>query len=261
MLRRQVRDNGVVLYLSPQLEALRIPHAFSTRLGGTSTGPFSSMNLGNPTGVDTQDDWDTIYENYRILHAALDLSGRQRCSVHQVHGPNVVRVDRGRDHDSTQKADAMVTSDPRRVLSVRTADCVPVLLASDDGGAVAAAHAGWRGVVTGVVTAALAEMNVPPARVVAAIGPSIGMDAFEVGPEVLAEFQRVFGPEAPVRRREDGKGQVDLRESIRRQLTVAGVTRIDISDRCSYRDADEFFSHRRDNGVTGRMASLIGVRA
>jgi hypothetical protein len=98
--------------------------------------------------------------------------------------------------------------------------------------------------------------------IVAAVGPSISGEAFEVGPEVLSEFDRVFGAAAPVMHRPDGKGLVDLRHAIRMQLNAAGVTddRIDFTDRCTYRDADEFFSHRRDKGITGRMAAIIGVR-
>ena len=98
--------------------------------------------------------------------------------------------------------------------------------------------------------------------VIAAIGPCIGFDAFEVGPEVVDEFVARFGPAAPVRTRKDGKGHVDLREAVRRQLVDAGVSpdRIDTTDRCTFRDDGEFFSHRRDNGVTGRMAAVIGVK-
>ena len=113
------------------------------------------------------------------------------------------------------------------------------------------------------MTAALAslcsEAGASPAAAVAAVGPCIGFDAFEVGPEVLEEFEKAFGPSAPVRRRADGKGHVDLRRAIHAQLLKAGLRedRIDSTDRCTFRDAGEFFSHRRDHGVTGRMAALI----
>jgi len=97
---------------------------------------------------------------------------------------------------------------------------------------------------------------------VAAIGPCIGPDAFEVGPEVLEAFEQRFGAAAPIRRRSDGKGSVDLQAAVRQQLIDAGVpeARIDGHDRCTYRDAAEFYSHRRDNGVTGRLAAVIGAR-
>jgi YfiH family protein len=130
---------------------------------------------------------------------------------------------------------------------------------------VAAVHAGWRGVIAGVVINAIGEMNrirdVPADRIIAAIGPSIGCEAFEVGAEVLDEFVGVFGPDAPIRRDADGKGRVDLREAIYRQLISAGVLpeRIDTTDRCTFRDSREFYSHRRDQGVTGRMAAVIAT--
>ena len=263
MLEKSVSANGVAIYVSPLLRDIGVPHAFSTRIGGVSGGPFDSLNLGNPNGCAIQDNTDHIHENYRRLQAAAGCGSRQRAWLHQVHGPTVVRIARGASHHNDTKADALVTDDDSRVLSVRIADCVPVLLSSDDGRIVSAIHAGWRGVVAGVVVKALREMcgdtGVSASRVTAAIGPSIGAEAFEVGPEVLEEFVRVFGPRAPIWVREDGKGTVDLRRAIRHQLIDAGVSadRIDETDRCTFRDAQEFFSHRRDNGVTGRMAAII----
>lgn len=262
MLQRRTAPNRVVYYASPLLESLGVPHAFSTRLGGISPPPFDSLNLGNPNGCDIQDDYDRIWDNYRHLQVAAGCAGRELCRVHQVHGDVVVRVHAGARFDTSAKADAIVGSDPHRVLSVRVADCVPILIASGDGRMVAAVHAGWRGVVAGVAPAALREMGVEPATCVAAVGPCIGFEAFEVGHEVREAFVTEFGPDAPVRARADGKGHVDLREAVRRQLVAAGVPedRIDVTDRCTVRDADEFFSHRRDNGVTGRMAAIIAPR-
>jgi YfiH family protein len=157
------------------------------------------------------------------------------------------------------QGDALVSEDASRAIAVRAADCVPVLFATEDGKTVGAAHAGWRGVIAGVVVATLREMKADPRRVIVAIGPCISVEHFEVGPEVLAEFERVFGKDAPMRRRADGKGYVDLRECLRRQLIEAGVweDRIDTTDRCTFRDREEFYSHRRDKGVTGRMAAVI----
>lgn len=266
MLQKHTTTDGVVTYRSPLLAALDVPHAFSTRLGGLSPKPFDSMNLGNPNGCEIRDLTDRIRENYKLLLRSAGLEGRELLHLHQVHGPRVVRVERGRPHDNNQKADVLVGDDPTRVLSVRVADCAPILLATDDGRLVAAVHAGWRGVVAGAALSALEEMNrwrdVPAARVVAAIGPSIGLDAFEVGPEVLDEFTTAFGPDAPVRRRNDGKGHVDLREALRRQLLTAGIpgSQIDTTDRCTHTNADEFFSHRRDIGITGRMAAIVAAK-
>lgn len=262
MLEKSICADGVVTYVSPLLRSIGVPHAFSTRIGGISPPPFDSLNLGNPSGCDVKDDSDRIRRNYRLLLRAAGCDGRELLAVYQVHGGGVIHVRRGQPHDNDTKADALVSDDPARVLSVRVADCVPVLLSTGDGRAVAAIHAGWRGVIAGVALTALEILRTHGANVVAAIGPSIGFDAFEVGPEVLDEFARAFGDDAPIRRHADGKGRVDLRECLRRQLLGAGVPgeRIDQTDRCTYTHAEEFFSHRRDNGISGRMAAIIAAR-
>jgi YfiH family protein len=265
MLQRRTAPNGVTYYTSPLLERLGVPHAFSTRRGGVSAPPFHSLNLGNPSGCAVQDDYERVWENYRRLQAAAGCPARELCHVHQVHGAAVVRAEAGRPFDTSAKADALVTSDPARVLTVRVADCVPILIATEGGNSVAAIHAGWRGVISGAALAALAALGADgTARTCfAAVGPCIGGDAFEVGAEVVAEFVRVFGDDAPIVRRVGEKGYIELREAVRLQLLRAGVPsdHIDTTDRCTYRDADEFFSHRRDNGLTGRMSAIISPTA
>jgi YfiH family protein len=260
MLDRRTSPTGVVYYGSRLLDAAGVPHAFSTRLGGVSAPPFDSLNLGNPNGCDSQDPWERVYENYALLHFAIGLGGKDRLWVHQVHGPDVHAVRVGQPFESGVKGDAMTSDDPDRAIAIRVADCVPILVATTNGKLVAAIHAGWRGVVANVVGATINQLRERGGSTfVAAIGPCIGFDAFEVGPEVLAEFQRLFEEQAPIRRMDDGKGRVDLREGVRMQLIGAGLAdhQIDTSDRCTSRDAEEFFSHRRDRGVTGRMAALI----
>ncbi|MEA2710387.1 MAG: purine-nucleoside/S-methyl-5-thioadenosine phosphorylase / adenosine deaminase [Phycisphaerales bacterium] len=257
-MERRAATNGVVYYVSPLLERLGVRHAFSTRLGGKSPPPFDSLNLGNPSGCAEQDDYGRIYENYDLLQHAIGVGGRTRCWVHQVHGGTVVEVNGA--FECGVKADAMVTEDVTKILAVRVADCVPVLLATEDGMRVAAVHAGWRGVIASIVQIAVDRLKTRErTNVVAAIGPAISYEAFEVGMEVIEQFHQQFGSDAPVRERDDGKGHVDLRAAITLQLLAAGLTaeNIDLSDRCTFRDFGEFFSHRRERGVTGRMAALI----
>jgi polyphenol oxidase len=261
-LLRRISSAGVVFYASPLMEAHQIPHGFSTRIGGISPPPFDSMNLGNPNGCAVQDQNDRIIENYRRLMQAIGCEQLPRFYLHQIHG-NVVGVVDSLNFSNSAKGDALVTCQPGRVLSVRIADCCPVLIATTDGRAVAAIHAGWRGAVGGVINAAISKMveiaAVEPSSLIAAVGPCIGFNAFEVGPEVLEEFESVFGNDAPLRRKINGKGFVDLATTCQLQLLRCGVpgNQIDITDRCTYRDTDEFFSHRRDHGVTGRMSALI----
>ena len=176
-----------------------------------------------------------------------------------------MHVRAGTAHDNDAKADALLTSDPARVLSVRVADCCPVLLATADGTFVAAIHAGWRGVVAGALPAALnaliKESGRSPENVFAAIGPCIGREAFEVGADVLDAFRRAFGARAPIEVRSAEKGRADIRAGLQLQLLASGVpeAQIDGTELCTVEQNDEFYSHRRDQGVTGRMAALIGA--
>lgn len=259
------------LLTSPILKEAEAPHAFTTRIGGASRGVFTSLNFGNPMELvgEQRDPPESIAENFRRVLHAIGAEGREVVQVYQVHGP-AVRVfqrgnpsrDLGPDGPLDFKADALVTDDPARVVAVRVADCTPILLASTDGRVVAAVHAGWRGVIAGVAPAAVRAMrDLGATSSVAAIGPCIGTDAFEVGPEVLAEFRRVFGQAAPIRERADGKGHVDLKAALAFQLREHGVTAIDVLSHCTVSDPAMFFSHRRDRGMTGRMVGLIGPRS
>jgi YfiH family protein len=264
----QARSSRDLRYhVSPLLEGRGVPHAFSTRTGGVSPKPFDSLNLGIAGGADVQDAQANIDENYRRLRAAIDCSTLGRCWITQVHGPDVCTVRPGEAFENGTKGDALVSDDPTRVLSVKYADCVPILLATEDGRAVAAVHAGWRGLVAGVIRAAVASLadlsRQAPGTFVAAIGPCIGFDAFEVGPEVIAAFAERFGPVAPIRRdAPEGKGHVDLRQSALLELHAARVSpaRIDRADLCTFGHPEQFFSHRRDGAATGRMAAVIACR-
>jgi YfiH family protein len=193
---------------------------------------------------------------------AIHCADAKLVRLHQVHGAAIFDA-RHASHTSC-KGDGLISDDPDLAISIRTADCVPVLMSSSDGRTVAANHSGWRGGVAGVVPNAIDALRAKnaPLPILAAIGPCIGFEAFEVGPEVLEQFEERFGANGLLRRRPDGKGYVDLRSAIRRQLIDKGITEdaIDTTDRCSFRDKNEFFSHRRENGLTGRMISLIAAR-
>jgi polyphenol oxidase len=264
---------------SDVLAACGVPHAFSTRVGGVSKGIFESLNFGNPGDLPPgeKDPPDTIARNWALLKETLDAacatSGcatRTVLHVHQVHGRDVDVVPRAREWldrpQADPKADAIVTDDPRVLVSVRLADCAPILLASADGAIVAAVHAGWRGVVAGVAPAAIASMHALGARDIrAAIGPCISIDALEVGDEVVAEFNVVFGdrPDIIVRR-EWPKPHIDIKQALVVQLREAGVHEIDVSPVCTVREARAgglCFSHRGHAGRTGRMVGVIGPRS
>lgn len=268
-------SHGVAIDRSPLLHQAGIPHAFTTRRGGISSGPYHAMNLGLSCGLDPGrraattdgpiDSTDHIDANHRILFSAMDWAYHRHAWAHQVHGCDSVLVDVS-NADERPNADALLTRTPGVVVSVRVADCVPILLADEMGQAVAAIHAGWRGVVAGVLPAAIArmerELGVTPGQLIAAVGPCIGPDHFEVGGEVAEEFDRV-GLTSCVRRTTGRKPHIDLSGAARAQLAAAGIRpeRTDWSDRCTFRDATDYFSHRRDQGITGRMAALLAVPA
>ena len=156
--------------------------------------------------------------------------------------------------------DADFTHNLRLQIERGVADCVPILLAAADGRVVGAVHAGWRGVVGNVVAKAVRTMHeagAAPGAVAAAIGPCISAEHFEVGEEVAAEFRAQGLGEAVRPGPAGGKPHIDLQAAVARQLAEAGVTRIDGNTLCTFRDAAEFYSHRRDKGVTGRLAAVI----
>jgi polyphenol oxidase len=264
---------------SATLAGLGVAHAFTTRAGGLSRGMFSSQNFGNPGDLHAheRDPAEHIHEHTRALLVRLGLSDRRLLQVHQVHGAvvHVVRRESSPALDGDTKADAIVSDDPCLALGVRIADCAPILLASADGRVVAAVHAGWRGVIAGVLPNAVKAMRELGATgIVAAIGPCIGPEAMEVGPEVVAGFRSRFGDDSAVvcehsnaEARTKGKGMVDLSQGLIYQLHECGVRTCDVTTaRCTVRSTFDdgtpmFFSHRRDAGRTGRMIAVIGARA
>lgn len=245
-----------------------VPHAFSTRLGGVSRGQFDSLNFGNPSELvgDARDPRENIARNIALTLDIMGTPSREVVQVHQVHGGDVhvVRAGQPAHHgrDDT-KADAIVTDDPSRIAMVRIADCGPVLLACETGRVVAAVHAGWRGVLAGVVSNALGAMRDLGARDIrAAIGPCIRVDAFEVGEDVAQQFADSFPRVSVVQRREHWpKPHVDVLAAIMAQLHEADVTHVEVVGECSFARSDLYFSHRRDGSRSGRMAAFIGPRS
>ncbi|MEE4360912.1 MAG: peptidoglycan editing factor PgeF [Pseudomonadales bacterium] len=236
----------------------------TTREGGVSAAPFDSLNLAIGEGQQG-DALDRVRENRRRLMAALGVDGI--AFLRQVHGRTVARIDAPPAPEvPPPEADAAVTSLPGVAVAVLTADCLPVLFAAEDGARVGAAHAGWRGLAAGVLEATLEALERPAGQITAWLGPAIGPDAFEVGPEVREAFLEVRGTRASVDRVRDaftpGRGdrwQADLWALARLRLEAAGVERIGGGGRCVHREAARFFSFRRDRGRTGRQASLIWI--
>lgn len=226
----------------------------STRPGGVSVAPFDSLNLGQHVA----DDEATVLENRRLLQQMGGLPS-EPVWLQQVHGIKVVRAELA---GANEIADAATTEIPEIVCTVMTADCLPVLFCNSQGTQVAAAHAGWRGLLAGVLETTVNSFIGSQGELHAWLGPAIGPEVFEVGDEVRAayldedsEMQSAF--KAGV---SDGKWLLDIYAAARIRLEKVGVTRISGGGFCTYTEQQRFFSYRRQ-AKTGRMASMIWLTA
>lgn len=232
--------------------APRVRVVSTLRTGGVSRDPWRSLNLAAHVG----DDPASVQTNRQRLRAALRLPG-EPLWLSQVHGREVVLHEA--PVETPPRADAAVALSPGRVLAVMTADCLPVALATREGDRVAVAHAGWRGLVGGVLGATVCALDVPPARLVAWLGPAIGPAAFEVGPEVRDAFIARWPESAPAFEPNDrGRFQADLYRLARVALAAEGVGAVAGGGWCTHSAPADFFSYRRD-GETGRMATLAWI--
>jgi YfiH family protein len=223
-----------------------IRHGFFTRSGGVSQGVYATLN----GGVGSSDAPDKVAENRARMAAALGVAPERLLTAYQIHSPDVVVVDRPWTADKRPRADAIVTRTPRLAIGVSTADCGPLLLADAEAGVIGAAHAGWRGALTGVIEAAVAameELGAERARVVAALGPTIRQPNYEVGPEFVARFlaadagnARYF--EASPR---EGHAMFDLAGYIAARVQRAGIGTFEDLALCTFAEPERFFSYRR----------------
>jgi purine-nucleoside/S-methyl-5'-thioadenosine phosphorylase / adenosine deaminase len=256
-------------FIPPEWNAPRGVHSLmTTRIGGVSVAPWDSLNLGVHVG----DDPAAVLENRQKVRKEGALPS-EPVWLEQVHGTSVVELDTAStprivsDADQLMqsprpRADASFTRQHGVVCAIQVADCMPVLFAARDGSVVGAAHAGWRGLASGVLGATVSAMAVPPGEVVAWMGPTIGREHFEVGDDVVTAFRDTAEPgdrastEAAFQRKSDGKWLCDLYALARIRLAALGIASIFGAGWCTYEDAQRFYSYRRD-GQTGRMAALI----
>jgi polyphenol oxidase len=223
-----------------------IRHAFFTRAGGVSSGLYATLN----GGVGSQDDAGKVVENRARMAAALAVEPQRLLTAYQTHSPKVVVAEAPWTTENRPQADAIVTRMRALAIGVTTADCGPVLFADPHAGVIGAAHAGWRGALTGVIettVAAMERLGAAPGQIRAAIGPMIRQSNYEVGPDLVARFRaedaaasRFF---APARR--DGHAMFDLAGYIAVRLKRAGITAVEDVALCTYADPEQFFSYRR----------------
>lgn len=219
----------------------------TTRAGGVSAEPFDNFNLGDHVG----DDPAVVAENRRRLTAGLAC---RPAWLNQVHGVEVARADPSR----VVEADASWSSTPGVACTVMTADCLPVLFCDRAGTRVAAAHAGWRGLADGVLEATVEALDVDPGELLVWLGPAIGPQAFEVGPEVREAFvaQHPQAADAFVASQRPGRFMADIYRLARIRLAAKGVDAVYGGGLCTVTDSERFYSYRR-SPRTGRLASLV----
>jgi polyphenol oxidase len=234
-------------------------HGFSLRYGGVSLAPFDSLNLARTLG----DAPEHVAENHRRLAQEVGYEVGRLYEASQVHGACVAAVDVGIAPEEFRRseADALVATAAGSAVGVRVADCAALLLADPVTGAVAAVHAGWRGTVQRVVGGSVERLCVlsgaPPGRLLAAVFPHIGLEAFEVGDEVAAQIaESAPGEEVVVQR---DRPHANLRRALLAQLRVAGLSaaHVDSVPGCTYADRARFFSYRRDGARAGRHLAVI----
>ncbi|WP_375451557.1 peptidoglycan editing factor PgeF [uncultured Devosia sp.] len=244
---------------SPLLDAM--PHGFFGRKGGSSNGHFAENNMSIAIG-------DTpllVDENRTGAAAAIGFRRAQLYLLKQVHSNRVHTLAERPTGDQPIEADAMVTRLPLLALGILTADCAPILLADPRSGVIGAAHAGWRGAVDGIVgntIAAMVDLGADPATTIAAIGPTISHQNYEVGPQFMADFIELWSNgwryfSAP----HGGRAHFDLPAFVADQLKIAGVGQIDRVGTCTYGAPERYFSHRyatHHGTITGRQIAIIG---
>ncbi|HUL90342.1 MAG TPA: peptidoglycan editing factor PgeF [Pseudolabrys sp.] len=232
---------------APSLAALaRIRHAFFTRSGGVSQGVYSSLN----GGVGSHDSPHKIAENRARMAAALGVKADRLVTPYQIHSPDVVVAEKPWTTENRPRADAVVTRVPRLAIGVSTADCGPLLFADGVAGVIGAAHAGWRGALTGVIEATVVAMERLGAnrdRMTTALGPTIRQPNYEVGPEFVERFlsadpgnARFFKPSQRA-----GHAMFDLTGYIAERVRQAGIAQFEDLGLCTYAEPERFYSYRR----------------
>lgn len=221
-------------------------HAFFTRAGGVSQGVYATLNGG--TG--SNDATERIVENRARMAAILGVSADRLLTAYQIHSPDVVTVDEPWTQQTRPRADAIVTRTPRLAIGVSTADCGPLLFADSEARVIGAAHAGWRGALTGVIEATVAAMEklgADRARIVAALGPTISQPNYEVGPEFVARFTAADADNARffAASPKSGHAMFDLPGYIATRTERAGIVNFEDLALCTYAEPDRFYSFRR----------------
>jgi YfiH family protein len=245
-------------YTFPSFAPYSMKHAIFTRLGGASVTPWRSLNVGGTVG----DDPSNVAQNIQSIYQSLALNPHSSHDVWQVHSSKVQIAHKPRDSHEIQKADILVTNSPHVTLFMRFADCVPIFLYDTKERAIAIAHAGWKGVLENAPGEAVRALSrtygSDPSNIIAAIGPSICVDCYPIGTEVADLVEGFFhnGKDNHLVKMGD-RVHFDLWSACHALLQDEGVQEIEQASICTATNMDDWFSHRGENGKTGRFAALI----
>jgi YfiH family protein len=257
-----VEKNGLRYYIF-DLFPRSVLHGVITRRGGLSPAPWESLNVGGTVG----DDKSHVRANRQRTFEAFGRDMASLFDVWQVHSADVVCAEKPRDPDADlTQADIILTDRPEITLYMRFADCVPLLFHDPVKQVIGLAHAGWMGTMKGVARATVEAMQsrygCKPENILAAVGPSIGPDHYEVGADVIAKTRESFGAEAErLLDTSGGRTTLDLWTANYLQLQNAGVERIEVAGLCTVCHLDDWFSHRAEKGKTGRFGALMALQA
>lgn len=254
--------SGVVFYTFPEPSFKNTIHGFFTRKGGISSTPYDSLNLSISTG----DSLKNIHENRRRIMESINRSENSVYDVWQVHSNqiNIAKEPRKLDREPEQ-ADAIITNNPDLTLLMKFADCVPILVNDPVKKVVGIIHAGWQGTVKRIAEKTIECManrfNSNPSDVHAIIGPSIGPDHYNVGEDVYKSVIESFGQDHDFcLSKQNGQIKLDLWKANELLLRQTGVKEICITGMCTACDIENWYSHRAENGITGRFAAVIALK-
>jgi polyphenol oxidase len=253
-------SQGLSYLTSEKLDSYGVTHGFFMRHGGGSPYPWKSLNMATSAG----DSRENVIENRKRIAKSLRIKPNNYFDLWQVHSNKVVITDRPRYSDEKHiQADAIITIEKHVALLMLFADCVPIMLFDPSKKVIAISHAGWKGTINGVVAETIKAManrfDCCPESIIGVIGPSICENHYQVGYDVIEKAKQVFEPEDKVISYKAGRSFLNLPSANKKTMEKCGLKSIEIMNICTACNNDDWFSHRGENGKTGRFAAVIAL--
>jgi len=254
------QSKGITFLTSDALEFYKVKHGFFMRHGGISPFPWKSLNMATSVG----DNRENVIENRKRIADSLQISQFSFHDLWQVHSNDVVIAEKPRlRSESHVQADAIVTNKNNVALLMQFADCVPMLFYDPERNVIASAHAGWKGTISGIAIETIKVMvekfKCKPKNIISVIGPSICRDHYQIGDDVASKVKPVFNLEEEILSFNEGRIYMDLPAANKSILEKLGLINIEMMEICTFCNKEDWFTHRGDNGKTGRFASVISI--